>query len=110
MTSSVKKSKSSPSSPTPKQASGSRRSAKRSREVALAKVKDDLSRYLRLAAQQEIVITRHGRPAGVLIGFGSEDDWFDYRLEHHPEFLRRVAEARADFRAGRGVRLEDIPE
>jgi hypothetical protein len=43
------------------------------------------------------------------IGFESEDDWFDYRLEHHPEFLRRVAEARAGFRSGRGVRLEDVP-
>ena len=76
--------------------------------MALAEVKDDLSRYLRLAEHEEIVITRHGRAAGVLIGFGSEDDWFDYRLEHHPEFLRRVAEARADLREGRGVRLEDV--
>jgi prevent-host-death family protein len=76
--------------------------------VALAKVKDDLSKYLRLAANEEIVITRHGRPAGVLIGFKSEDDWFDYRIEHHPEFLRRVAEARAALRDGRGVRLEDL--
>jgi prevent-host-death family protein len=75
--------------------------------VALAEVKDDLSRYLRLAEHEEIVITRHGRAAGVLIGFRSEEDWFDYRLEHHPEFLRRVAEARADIREGRGVRLED---
>ena len=69
---------------------------------------DDLSKYLRLAAEEEIVITRHGRPAGVLIGFASEDDWFDYRLEHHPEFLRRVAEARAAIRDGRGVPLEDV--
>ena len=76
--------------------------------MALAKVKDDLSKYLRLAANEEIVITRHGRPAGVLIGFKSEDDWFDYRIEHHPEFLRRVAEARAALRDGRGVRLEDL--
>jgi hypothetical protein len=45
----------------------------------------------------------------VLIGFESEDDWFDYRLEHHPEFLRRVAEARETLRSGRGVRLEDLP-
>jgi hypothetical protein len=45
-----------------------------------------------------------------LIGFETEDDWFDYRLEHHPEFLRRVAEARASFRSGRGVRLEDVPD
>ena len=76
--------------------------------MALAEVKDDLSKYLRLAVDEEIVITRHGRPAGVLIGFGSEDDWFDYRLEHHPEFLRRVAEARAAIREGRGVPLEDV--
>jgi prevent-host-death family protein len=75
--------------------------------VALAEVKDDLSRYLRLAETEEIVITRHGRAAGVLIGFSSEDDWIDYRLEHHPDFLRRIAEARAALREGRGVRLED---
>jgi len=74
--------------------------------VALAKVKDDLSRYLRLAGREEIVITRHGRPAGVLIGFDSEEAWFEYRLEHHPEFLRRVAEARAALERGEGVRLE----
>lgn len=73
-------------------------------------MKDDFSRYLRLAADEEIIITRHGRPAGVLIGFESEDDWFEYRLEHHPEFLRRVSEARASLAAGKGVRLEDVPE
>ena len=76
--------------------------------VALAQVKDDLSKYLRLAARREVVITRHGRPAGVLIGFASEDDWFEYRLEHHPEFLRRVAEARAAIRQGRGVLLGEL--
>ena len=75
--------------------------------MALAEIKDDLSKYLRLAEKGEIVITRHGRAAGVLIGFGSEEDWFEYRLEHHPEFLRRIAEARAALRDGRGVRLED---
>lgn len=69
-------------------------------------VKDDLSKYLRLAEEQEILITRHGRPAGVLIGFSSDEDWFDYRLEHHPEFLRRVAQARTAIRAGQGVPLD----
>ena len=73
-------------------------------------MKDDLSRYLRLAADEEIVITRHGRPAGVLIGFETEDDWFEYRLEHHPEFVRRVAEARTALRNGGGVRLEDLED
>ena len=79
------------------------------REVALAKVKDDLSKYLRLAAAgEEIVITRHGRPAGVLIGFESEDDWFDYRIQNHPEFLRQIAKSRLDLQSGLGIRLEDL--
>jgi len=77
-------------------------------EVPLARVKDDLSRYLREAEHQEVVITRHGRPAGVLIGFASEEDWFDYRLENDPRFLARIEQARASLRMGRGTRLEDV--
>ena len=80
----------------------------RVKEVPLSAVKDDLSRYLREAESREILITRHGKPAGVLIGFGSEDDWFDYRLEHDPRFLRRIASARQSIRDGRGIRLEDV--
>jgi prevent-host-death family protein len=80
------------------------------KEVALSDVKDDLSRYLRQAAKEEIVITRHGKAAGVLIGFASEDDWFDYRLENDPRFVDRIAAARASLRAGRGVRLEDVAD
>jgi prevent-host-death family protein len=79
-------------------------------EVPLARVKDDLSRYLREAENQEVVITRHGKPAGVLIGFASEEDWFDYRLENDPRFLARIERARASVRAGRGTRLEDVTE
>jgi len=78
------------------------------KKVALAEAKDDLSRYLRLAAKEEVVITRHGKPAGVLIGFDSEDDWFDYRLEHDPRFLDRIAQARQSLRAGKATRLEDL--
>ncbi|MFZ0839935.1 MAG: hypothetical protein WAM77_20920 [Xanthobacteraceae bacterium] len=42
------------------------------------------------------------------IGFESGDDWFEYRLEHDPRFLRRIEQARSSLRSGRGVRLEDI--
>jgi prevent-host-death family protein len=80
----------------------------RTKEVALSELKDDLSRYLREAGQEPVVITRHGKPAGVLIGFESEDDWFDYRLENDPRFFARVEQARASLRASRGVRLEDF--
>jgi prevent-host-death family protein len=80
------------------------------KEVPLAQVKDDLSRYLHEAEKHEVVITRHGKPAGVLIGFASEEDWFDYRLENDARFLARIERARASLRGGRGVPLEKAPE
>lgn len=80
----------------------------RVKQIPLSEAKDDFSNLLREAVKQDIVITRHGKPAGVLIGFESEDDWFDYRLENDPRFLRRVEAARRSLRAGRGVRLEDL--
>jgi prevent-host-death family protein len=78
------------------------------KKVALSEVKDDLSKYLRLSENEEIVITRHGKPAGVLVGFASEDDWFDYKLENDPRFIQRVAQARQSLQAGKGVKLEEL--
>jgi prevent-host-death family protein len=78
------------------------------RRVPLSEIKDDLPRFLHEAATEEIVITRNGKPAGVLIGFGSEDDWLDYRLENDPRFLRRVEQARKSLREGRRLRIDDV--
>jgi len=78
------------------------------KQVTVAEVKNSLSRYLRLAEKEQIVITRHGKPAGVLIGFESEDDWFDYRLENDPRFLQRIEAARQSLKLGRGVKIEDM--
>ena len=79
------------------------------KQVGAFEAKNKLSELLDLAERgEEIVITRHGKPAGVLIGFASEDDWFDYRLENDPRFLARIEQARASLRAGRGVALEDV--
>lgn len=78
------------------------------KEIALSEIKDRLSEYLRLAEEETIIITRHGKPAGVLVGFASEDDWFDYRLEHDERFLARVNKARESLRTGQGTKLEEI--
>lgn len=78
------------------------------KRVALSEIKDDLSKFLRLAENEEIIITRHGKPAGILVGFASEDDWFDYKLEHDPRFLQRIARARESLKAGKGIKLEDL--
>src|SRR5438067_13665164 len=72
------------------------------KRVPLSEVKDDLSRYVQLATHEEIVVTRHGRPAAVLIGFEDEDDWFDYQIEHDARFVARMEAARRSLEAGLG--------
>ena len=89
---------------------GSKNMVKAMKQVALSEIKDDLSKYLHLAENEEIVITKHGKPAGILVGFASEDDWFDYKLEHDPRFLQRIERARQNLQAGRGVRIRDVEE
>ena len=78
------------------------------KKVALSEVKDELSKYLRIAEKEEVVITRHGKAAGVLIGFKTEDEWFEYRLQNDPRFLQRIEAARQSLADGRGVRLEEL--
>jgi prevent-host-death family protein len=78
------------------------------RKIAFAEVKDHLSMYLVEAGKEQIVITKHGRPAGVLLGFKDEDDWFEYRLENDPRFQRKMLCARASIRKGNGVSWESI--
>ncbi|MEA1870918.1 MAG: type II toxin-antitoxin system Phd/YefM family antitoxin [Candidatus Bipolaricaulota bacterium] len=80
------------------------------KKVSLSEVKDHLSEYLHDAEREQVVITRHGKPAGVLIGFESEDDWFEFRLVNDPKFLKRIEKARASLGAGKGIAWEDIRE
>lgn len=79
------------------------------KRVPVSELEEELSSYID-AGEEEILIVRDGKPAGVLIRFASEEDWFDYQLENDPRFLRRIEKARQSARAGRAVRLEEIPE
>lgn len=77
-------------------------------QVPLSEIQNDLSRFLSEAQGEEIIITRDGKPAGVLIGFRSDDDWFDYQLENDPRFLRRIEQARKSVQGSFTVSLENI--
>lgn len=78
------------------------------KKIPMSEIKGDLSKYLHMAETEEIVITRHGKPAGILVGFASNEDWDDYQIENDPRFLRRIELASQSLRRGEGVRLEDV--
>ena len=48
----------------------------------MVEAKDHIRRIVRMAEKEEVLITRHGEPATVVIGFKDYDDGFDYRVEH----------------------------
>jgi prevent-host-death family protein len=77
-------------------------------KVPVNEAKDQLSSLLKIAESEEVLITRHGRPAGVLIGFSDEDDYFDYRLESDPRFEAKIKRSREQKRTGNVIRLEDV--
>ena len=77
-------------------------------KVPLSEVRDHLSEFVKKAEQEEIVVTVHGRPAAVIIGFEDEDDWLEYQLLRNESFRARVAEAREQYQAGRYKKLEEL--
>jgi hypothetical protein len=48
------------------------------------------------------------KPAGILIGFKSEDDCFGCRLANDAMFLNRVEASRRSLNPGQGIRIEDL--
>ncbi len=78
-------------------------------KVPLSKVKDNFSEFIKKAGKEEVVITIHGRPAAVIIGFEDEDDWLEYRLLKDEKFLSRVAQSRQQYQKGKYKTLEELP-
>ena len=77
-------------------------------KVPLSEVKDNFSEFIRRAGNEEIVVTIHGRPAAVIIGFEDEDDWLEYRLLNDENFLARIAESRQQYQEGKYKTLDEL--
>ena len=62
-------------------------------QVPLCEVKNDLSRYLRIAEKEDVIITRHYVPAGILIGIKDPEDWREEALLRHSLFPKPIPRA-----------------
>ena len=78
-------------------------------KVPLSKVKDNFSEFIKKAGKEEVIVTIHGRPAAVLIGFADEEDWLEYRLLKDERFLARISKSRQQYKRGRYKTLEELP-
>ncbi len=74
------------------------------KKVALVDVQEDLPKQLRIAEEEDVLITEGDRPAGVLIGFRSEDDDLDAQSKAIPGSWRESSRrARSSGKDGASV-------
>lgn len=78
------------------------------KQVPIEEIKNDLSGYLEIAEKEKVVITRDGKPVGILIGLEDTEDWWEELLLRDPRFEAEVAKARQSLREGKGISIEEM--
>lgn len=74
----------------------------------LSEMKNNLSAFVKKAAQQDVIITRHGRHVAVLTGFADEDEYLEYRLLNDPRFQGMIQRSRREARDGKVTPIADL--
>ena len=76
----------------------------------MTEAKNDICSIIREAEKEEVLITRHGKPAAIVIGFHDEDDWFDYKIEHDEKFFNKITKARDEIKKGQYISLDKLSD
>jgi len=76
--------------------------------ASVANVKAHLSGYLRAAEQGPVVVTRNGKPVGVLLAVGDEEELERLVLAYSPRLRSILDAARQRIRAGAGIPHEEL--
>ena len=72
--------------------------------ASVKEVKDNLSQFLKKAKQEDVVITKNGRPTAILHHLG-KDELEDYLLEHDPKFKRKIEKRWKDYLENGGTSI-----
>lgn len=76
--------------------------------ASVADIKTHFSAYLRAAARGPVIITRNGKPAGVLLALDDEEELERLVLAYSPRLRRILDAARERIRAGAGISHENL--
>ncbi len=71
--------------------------------ASVADIKAHFSAYLRAAARGPVVVTRNGKPAGVLLAVDDEEELERLVLAYSPRLRTILDAARERIRAGAGI-------
>ena len=75
---------------------------------SVADIKAHFSAYLKAATQGPVVVTRNGKPVGVLLAVDDEEELERLVLAYSPQLRTILDAARQRIRAGACIRHEDL--
>ena len=75
------------------------------RRVEMTEATGSLSEYAKSAQKEAVVVTRHGKPFAAVVPLDAEE-WEDFVVSKHPEFIRIIRRSEARYRAEGGISLE----
>jgi len=78
------------------------------RIASVADIKARFSAYLRAAERGPVVVTRSGKPVGVLLAVDDEEELERLVFAYSPRLRTILDAARKRIRAGGGIRHEDL--
>ncbi len=76
--------------------------------ASVADIKAHFSAYLRAATRGPVVVTRSGKPVGMLLAIDDEEELERLVLAYSPRLRTILDAARQRMRAGAGIRHEDL--
>jgi len=76
--------------------------------ASVADVKARFSAFLKASKRGPVVVTRNGKPAGVLLSIEDEEEIERLTLAYSPKFQKMLRLARQQIREGHGIRHEDF--
>ncbi|MEL6248589.1 MAG: prevent-host-death protein [Cyanobacteria bacterium J06648_16] len=60
------------------------------KQISIEEAATDLLGYFQQAKEDTVIVTKEGKPVGLIIGFGDDDDWWEQLLLKHPPFLEHL--------------------
>ena len=76
--------------------------------ASVADIKAHFSAYLRAATRGPVIVTRSGKPVGVLLAIDDEEELERLVLAYSPRLRTILDAARQRIRAGAGIRHADL--
>ena len=75
--------------------------------IAMRELRNQTSQVLDRLAEDDLVVTRNGKPAAALV-YLDEDLLEDYILAHHPTFLKEIEAARREYEKKGGISHDEM--